>query len=118
MFLGERLKQARIRKGLSQQQLADMIGVSKVSISEYENGNRIPLLENFIQLIDILELSADYLLGRDMYVVAEEEVPYTHVVAKEDITILNELKKERKLYIRLYNDPARTIELIQRKLNK
>lgn len=118
MFFGERLKQARIRKGLSQQQLADMIGVSKVSISEYENGNRIPLLENFIQLIDILELSADYLLGRDMYAVFEEEVPYTYVVAKEDITILNELKKERKLYIRLYNDPARTIELIQRKLNK
>lgn len=118
MFLGDRLKQARIERGLSQHELGELIGVSKVSISEYENGNRVPLLENFNQLIDVLNVKADYFLGRDIPAVSEEEEPYTYLISKEDITILKELKKEKDLYMKLYRDPVRTIELIKRKLNK
>lgn len=118
MFLGDRLKKSRIEKGLSQQELGDLIGVSKVSISEYENGNRIPLLDNFSKLTEVLNVKADYFLGKDVFAVSEEEEPYTYVIAKEDITILNELKKEKDLYMKLYRDPVRTIELIKRKLNK
>ena len=73
MIIGERLKDARKRKNMSQQQLGDLLGVSKVSICGYENGVRIPTIENFVQLLDILDLSADYLLGRDITVVSEDE---------------------------------------------
>lgn len=118
MFLGERLKKLRLEKGLSQQELGDLIGVSKVSISEYENGNRIPLLNNFNELLDVFHVTADYFLGRDMIAVSEEEEPYTYRIAKEDIDILKALKKEKSLYLKLYRDPIRTVELIQRKLNK
>lgn len=118
MFIGERLKEARIRKNLSQQELGDLIGVSKVSICGYEKGNRTPNINNFIQLINILEISPDYLLGRDVFAIYEKEEDYHHVLAKEDIAILDELKKNKKLYLMLYNDPKRTIELIIRKLNK
>ncbi len=118
MFLGERLKQLRLEKGLSQQELGDLIGVSKVSISEYENGNRIPLLNNFNELLDVFHVKADYFLGRDIIAVSEEEEPYTYSIAKEDIAILKALKKEKSLYLKLYRDPVRTVELIQRKLNK
>lgn len=118
MFLGERLKEARQAKHLSQQQLGDRIGVSKVSICGYEKGNRIPTLENFLGMLEVLDVTPDYLLGRDIFVVGEKEEPYTRVIAKEDLVILKEIKKERKLYGLLYNDPKRTIELIIRKLNK
>ena len=55
MIIGERVKEARKNKNLSQQQLGDMLGVSKVSICGYENGVRIPTIENFVQLLDILD---------------------------------------------------------------
>ena len=118
MFIGERLKEARINKKLSQQQLGDLMGVSKVSVCGYEKGNRTPNINNFLQLIDILEVSPDYLLGRDVFAVHDNDEAYHHVLAKEDIEILKELKKNKKLYLMLYNDPKRTVELIVRKLNK
>lgn len=118
MIVGQRLKDARKNKKLSQQQLGDMLGVSKVSICGYENGIRIPTMENFIQLLDIFDLSADYLLGRDISVVSEDDEEYKIKLSKEDILIINELKKNQNLHLMLKNDPKRTIELINRKLNK
>lgn len=118
MFIGERLRIARINKGLSQQQLGEMMHVSKVSICGYEKGNRVPSNKNFLKLVEILEVTPDYLLGRDVFAISEGEEKYQHILAKEDIVILNELKKHPKLYQMLYKEPARTIELIDRKLNK
>lgn len=118
MIVGQRLKEARKSKNLSQQQLGDMLGVSKVSICGYENGIRIPTMDNFIQLLDIFDLSADYLLGRDISAISENNEEYKIRLSKEDIEIINELKKHQNLHSKLRNDPKRTIELINRKLNK
>ena len=60
MIIGERLKK-RIKRGLSQQQLGDMLGVTKVSICGYETGTRTPTLENFLDILKILDLTPDYL---------------------------------------------------------
>lgn len=118
MIIGERIKEARKKKNLSQQQLGDMLGVSKVSICGYENGVRIPTIENFVQLLDILDLSADYLLGRDVNVVSEEDEEYKIKLSRDDIKIITELRNNVTLHNRLREDPKRTIELINRKLNK
>ena len=42
MLIGKRIKDMRLEKGMSQQELGDMIGVTKVSICGYENGNYPP----------------------------------------------------------------------------
>ncbi len=118
MFIGSRLKQARIDKGLSQQQLGDLIGVTKVSICGYEKGNRTPVIEKFLKLIDVLEVSSDYLLGRDTFLVSEDDVAYQTSISKEEIIFLKEIRKNIKLHTALYNEPKRTVELIVRKLNK
>jgi transcriptional regulator with XRE-family HTH domain len=47
MIIGERIKKERIKRNLSQQQLGDMLGVSKVSICGYETGTRTPTMETF-----------------------------------------------------------------------
>ena len=57
------LKQLRNKKGVSQQQLADSIGISKQSINKYENHNIEPDINTLIKLADYFSTSVDYLLG-------------------------------------------------------
>ena len=116
MLIGERIKQERINRGLTQLELGQMLGVSKVSICGYETGTRTPTVDTFLKLIDILGLKAEYALGLDMNVIAEEEAEYHVVMAKEDMVIIEELKKHRELYNKLCSEPKRTIELISRKI--
>ena len=58
------IKFARIRKGLTQEELGEKIGVNKVTISAYELGKIKPSLDALIRLSDVLEVSIDELLGR------------------------------------------------------
>lgn len=114
-MLGQRIKDARLAKGLSQEQLGDLIGVSKVTICWYESNTRTPSLENFEKLVDALEISADYALGKEVTAVSENS-EYKVKVAKKDLEILSALKAQRDVYNKLYEDPIRTSELISRKL--
>ena len=93
-MIGKRIRELRMEKGLSQQELGDLLGVSKVSICGYEKGLRIPTMENFLQLIDILELTPDYLLGRDINCVSDDNKDYIVKLAKEDLTIIKEIKNK------------------------
>ena len=61
---GERLKEARNAKHMSQQALADIIGKSLNTVGLYERGLRQPSLETLCLLADTLEVSVDYLLAR------------------------------------------------------
>lgn len=116
MLIGERIKSERIKKDLSQEQLGKLLGVSKVSVCGYETGNRIPNMATFIKLVDILDIDPNYLLGRDTNVINDKDESYVIKMAKDDIIIVNEIKKNRVLYNRLCHDPSRTIELISRKI--
>lgn len=60
-----RIYDLRKERHLSQQQLADRIGVNKQTISQYERGVREPQFEMLGILCDYFNVSADYLLGRD-----------------------------------------------------
>ena len=57
------IKIARIKKGLTQKQLAKLLGLEYATVSRWETGaNNIPS-DKLIQLTKILGVSADYLLG-------------------------------------------------------
>lgn len=58
------IKDIRIRKNLTQAQVAAALGVSSVVYSRYETGSRQPSIEIIIQLADIFGVTVDYLLGR------------------------------------------------------
>ena len=66
-IFGERLKNLRKEKGLSQPQLAKEIGVSKGMISFWENGINEPTITYLIRLCNYFEVSADFLLGLSEY---------------------------------------------------
>lgn len=57
------LKKLRLKKGLSQQQLADIIGVSQQSINKYENHTVEPGIELLMTFADFFRTSVDYLIG-------------------------------------------------------
>ncbi len=51
MVVGSRIKEERLKREMSQQQLGDLLGVTKVSVCGYENGTRTPTMETFLNLI-------------------------------------------------------------------
>ena len=116
MVIGSRIKEERLKRGLSQQQLGDLLNVTKVSVCGYENGTRTPTMETFMKLIEVLDMSPDYLLGRDINVICEEEEKYVKKIAKVDLQIINEIKKYPNLYQKMTNDLSRTVELMDRKI--
>lgn len=59
----EKIKKARIEAGYTQIQVSKITGISQAIISNIENGNREPSLENLGTLIDFYEVSADWILG-------------------------------------------------------
>lgn len=116
MLVGKRIKDMRLEKGMSQQELGDLIGVTKVSICGYENGTRTPSLETFGILADIFETTTDYLLGREVSVVDEEGNEYIGSISKDDIEIIQELRHYPNLYAKLIKDVKRYVSLINKKM--
>lgn len=115
-MIGIRIKEARIKKGYSQTTVADAIGVSKVAICGYEKDKKSPTLDNLLKLLKFLELTPNYVLGYDKLVVSDKNETYKTYLSRQDLDIISELKKNKQLYRKLYADPKRTIELINRKL--
>ncbi|WP_163853500.1 helix-turn-helix domain-containing protein [Paenibacillus elgii] len=66
MEFGERLKSLRIAHELTQKELAKALNMTESMLSRYETGKRLPNLDVFLQLANYFDVSADYLLGRDI----------------------------------------------------
>ena len=62
MGFGERLRAARESRGLTQQQVADQMGIDKSTYCGYETGKRQPDMGKLKMLSRILEISGDILL--------------------------------------------------------
>lgn len=61
---GKRLKELRLNKKLTQEEVGKFVNVTKVSISGYENNTRSPDTETLQKLADLFKVSTDYILGR------------------------------------------------------
>lgn len=85
MSLGETIFRLRTEKSLSQGNLAEMLGVSRQSISKWENNSAVPDLDKIIKLSEIFEVSLDEL-------VKGEEAP-RRIIAEAE-TVPEEKTKE------------------------
>ena len=63
MNFGERLKELRKGQRLTQQELAERIGVAKSVVSYYESGDRYPSYDVLIRIAHIFHTTTDYLFG-------------------------------------------------------
>ena len=67
MTFGEKLQEARKAAGLSQEQLAKKITVSRSAVAKWENNNGMPDITNLKALSQLLEISIDYMLDDKGY---------------------------------------------------
>lgn len=73
MKLAEKILALRKSRGLSQEELAEKLNVSRQAISRWENGTALPDASNILQLSKIFGVTADYLLN-DSYQ-SDNDVP-------------------------------------------
>lgn len=68
-MLGKRINELRLAHGWNQVQLAERLGISKQTISNWENDNIQPSVEMLMRIAKLFHVSTDYLLGL-------QETPY------------------------------------------
>lgn len=64
MMLDKRIRQLRLERGINQKDLGNALGVSKQSVSNWENGNIMPSIDLLVRIADYFGVTTDYLLGR------------------------------------------------------
>lgn len=77
---GQRITNLRKEKGLTQNDIAEKIGVTSQAVSKWENDQATPDIDILIKLSDIFEISLDELLGKEKKITVLNERP-----SKKDI---------------------------------
>ena len=65
MAISDRILNLRKERGLSQETFAEMLGVSRQSVSRWESGAAVPEIDKILLISNIFGVSTDYLLGLD-----------------------------------------------------
>ena len=63
--LNENIKRLRIANGMNQVEFANILGVSKQCVSNWENDNVLPSIEMLVKIADAFNVGTDFLLGRE-----------------------------------------------------
>ncbi len=66
-LLGQRLKEIRKNKKITQERLAELIGIDTSSISHIENGKYYPTAENLDKILEILDIKPNELFSFESY---------------------------------------------------
>ena len=65
-MISMRIRELRKQAKLSQEMMAEKIGVSRQAITKWETGQGVPDIENLVAIADLFKLSLDELMGRDI----------------------------------------------------
>jgi transcriptional regulator with XRE-family HTH domain len=65
MSIGSRIRELRVKRGYTQDQMAEQLGMNRANFSNYERDVTIPPSDTLLKIADILSTTTDYLLGRD-----------------------------------------------------
>lgn len=105
--LGQRLRQLRNERKMTQEELSEKFFINKSSISRYENNTQMPELELLLRISNFFDVSLDYLIGKtenrnsNVYTTTVNNHTYTIEIdkgIKKEITQedLNEMIKKLK----------------------
>lgn len=99
-YFGERLRQLRQARGMTQQELAQKLNLTKASVSAYETSGKYPSVEVLRELAVLFNVSADYLLGLtddrriDFTSLTDEQFRLIHALIQQ-YAALNAMGEER-----------------------
>ena len=88
-MLAERIKALRENRGLSQEELGISVGVTKQTVSNWENDNITPSMDKFIRLLEFFHATPNYLLGYedeymlDMSGLSQEEAMHIQMLVSD-----------------------------------
>lgn len=94
MTLGERIKACRQAAGLSQEKVAELVGVSRQAVTKWESGQSAPSTENLFRLAELFGTTTDLLLTDQTAEPAEPAAPET--AAAEAVYALYKQEKSEK----------------------
>lgn len=63
-IFAERIRELRLERGLTQEEVGEIIGVKRYSVYSYEKGRACPEMKGLVALADYFDVSMDYLAGR------------------------------------------------------
>ena len=111
MILADKIMNLRKQQGMSQEELAHQLGISRQSVSKWESGASIPDLDKILKLSDLFGVSTDYLLKDEI-----EEISYSESSASLDENIDSEIVKsvsieEANTFMDLYERASKKIAL-------
>lgn len=113
-IFSSRLKKSRIKKGLTQPELAKLIGSTDRNISNYETGYSFPSIIVLYKLSIALSTSIDYLFGfTDNPQINKKDED----LSIDDYSLLNKLKSEECLYEYLISNNFNNIHYINKIIN-
>ncbi|HBT65638.1 MAG TPA: hypothetical protein DEB10_13360 [Ruminococcaceae bacterium] len=102
-MFGENLKLARIERGYTLEYLANLYnntfggGLSKGTLSKYENGKQEPMIRVVANLSKLLNVSIDYLLDKDQAEIEKEMEKFRN--REKMIKMLDQLSEDRRQVI-------------------
>jgi len=97
MNMGERLRELRLRRKISQEEVARHIGITRSAYSHYEINNRQPVYETLIKLAAFFDVSLDYIIGGTQPA-ARSDAPSPNAMpdTREILTLLQKLNHEQR----------------------
>ncbi len=94
MKFQEKISQIRKEKGLSQEELAEKVGVSRQAVAKWEAGLSYPDVENLIALSSLFQVSIDSMLRADEEGCSSYEPTKKRILSDEMVAFLCKAKKE------------------------
>lgn len=75
MTLGERIRNCRLEKKLTQDAVARALGLSRQAVTKWENGSAAPSTENLIRLTELFEVPLETLIGHETTTSPDQTIP-------------------------------------------
>ena len=97
MTIGERIAEERKKKGMTQEDMAEKLNLSRQAISKWESGSSFPDTENLLKLSLLFSVSVDYLLKGEMVEEKNEEEKVFHL-SYSSLTRMKERHSEKTLW--------------------
>lgn len=91
MIIGDTIVDLRKDKNYTQKELAKLLNISASCLSKYEKGTTQPPLDMVIQICDALDVSVDYLLGRNSFSFDYKKLNANYIKTVNCFSLLDEM---------------------------
>ena len=95
-YIAQIIQNARKKQGLKQSQLAERIGISEKHLSKIETGKNYPALDNFLKIVEILNISMKDFGINDSDKISEQKMYLQKIINTST-------EKQLKIYIDMIN---------------